>query len=174
MNEHPTHSTSEKNKKYKMMSSIAIIVLSLVAVAAVGYSVYAWQQTAGLKNDLSAKESQYKTLASENATLKKSAPTTKEEKKEQVVPPTEQELVRQAAQNYTDAQVLDTKYVVKVSKIKGEFASAGVAPAIEPTRSVMGLILKKANGSWVVIHEGQNPPEQNVITQFAIPKEFVS
>lgn len=172
MNEQPTFTppaepTKTNSKAPKGLKIFGIIILVIVALGGVGYSVYAWQQNAKLTSDLSKKENDNKNLSNENASLKTSIDSMDHEPAA-----TDQEAAQKAAQNYVDAQVLDMKYVATEPVVKGDFASSGVAPASKPSFVGIGLILKKVNESWVVIHSGQNGPDQDTVTKFAIPQEF--
>jgi uncharacterized protein HemX len=177
MNEQPTLTPQpqvQQNKSRKGLKMFFVVILSLLAIGGAGYSVYAWQQNSTLKNDLSQKENDNKKLVEENETLQKPTDATvgNDDAQTTVVP--DKELAQKAAQNFVDAQVLDMKYTVTAPEIKGNFASSSVAPATQPTHIVNGLLLKKVNETWVVIYDGQNGPDQETITRFAIPKEFQS
>lgn len=172
MNEQPTYTPpiepQKANKKTsKGLKVFGIVILAILALAGVGYSVYAWQQTASLRSDLTQKESDNKSLVGENTSLKASIDDMNHEP---VV--SDQDSAQKAAQNYIDAQVLDTKYVAVVNSVKGNFAAAGAAPSSNPSHVVVGLLLKKVNESWVVIYSGQNGPDQDTVTKFAIPEEY--
>jgi len=72
MNEQPTFQPAP-NKNRKVLKITAIVVVSILALAAIGYSVYAWQQNTRLQDDLAHQEQESKKLADENAELKKEA-----------------------------------------------------------------------------------------------------
>jgi cell division protein FtsB len=160
------------HKNHKGLKVFAIILLALLAIGSMGYSVYAWQQNTSLTSDLSQKQNDNKKLNEENVALKSSASDTADEQDTPVL--SDQELAHKAAQDFVDAQVLDTKYIATSPEVKGNFASSGVAPSSQPSHIVSGLLLKKVNGDWVVIHHGQNGPDQDTITRFAVPEEFRS
>jgi hypothetical protein len=173
MNEQPTYTpptepTKPNSKVSRIVKTLGIVLLVIIALGGVGYSVYAWQQTSNLSSNLDKKEIDNTKLRNEISSLKASIEDMNHESDA-----TDMELAQKAAQNYIDAQVLDTKYVaIAPASVKGDFASFGVAPASKPSFITQGLIVKKINESWVVIYSGQNGPDQNIVTKFAIPKEF--
>ncbi|HEU5122239.1 MAG TPA: hypothetical protein VFT59_05325 [Candidatus Saccharimonadales bacterium] len=165
--------TEQPKLKHKGLKLFVIILLSFLAIGSIGYSVYAWQQNSRLVNELSHKEDDNKKLRDENAALKHA---TKAMSYEQQDSPqaSDHELAQRAAQDFIDAQVLDMKYIATSPEVKGNFASSGVAPSDQSSHIVSGLLLKKTNENWVVIYDGQNDPDQDTITRFAIPEEFRS
>lgn len=174
MNEQPTITEQpgvSSNKNRKGLKIFAVVLLSLLVVGGVGYSVYAWQQNTSLSSTLSQKEDDNKKLSEENTSLKNSVNSANDEQKLAL---SDQELAQKAAQDFVDAQVLDTKYIATLPEVKDNFAFSGVAPSSQPSHIVSGLLLKKTNGNWVVIHHGQNGPDQDTITRFAVPEEFRS
>jgi archaellum component FlaF (FlaF/FlaG flagellin family) len=75
MNEQPTSqpTQSNANKNRKVLKIVVIVLVSILAVAAIGYSIYAWQQNTRLQDDLAQQAQESKKLAEENADLKKAA-----------------------------------------------------------------------------------------------------
>jgi len=60
---------SEK-KKSGAVKAVLIVLLVLLAVAGIGYSVYAWTQNNALQSDVSNRDAQIKTLSTEVSSLK--------------------------------------------------------------------------------------------------------
>lgn len=73
MNEQPTFQPQGQSprKNRKSLKITAIITASILVLAVLGYSIYAWQQNANLQNELVQQEKESDNLAKENADLKK-------------------------------------------------------------------------------------------------------
>jgi hypothetical protein len=76
MNEQPTYTPptepiKSNSKVPKILKTLGIVLLVIIALGGVGYSVYAWQQNNSLTSDLKQKDSDNKRLADENEELKK-------------------------------------------------------------------------------------------------------
>ena len=171
MNEQPTLQPIQQkpNKNRKWLKITAIVLVSILAVAAIGYSIYVWQQNIRLQNDIARQDDDIKKLSEENGSLRKSPDITSEQSE---IEPTDLQLAQEAAQLYVDAQVLDEKYVAKITEVEGSFASGAIASQAHPEHFVMGMLLKKVDDFWVVIHQGQNGPDEATVTRFAVPEHF--
>jgi len=70
-----------------------------------------------------------------------------------------------------------TKFTVKIFKQNETFAYAGVSVAASEDPNGGGgyaSILKKVDGQWVIIFQGQDTPDETTIKQYSIPSEYQS
>lgn len=168
----------KKSKKAK----VTIIILAILLAAALGYGAYAWWQNNESQNKAAEQQSAAQTLKEENTALQERAVKAENErdtlakepkKPEEPAQPTDEQAVETAAQNFADTIVKkagssETHSIGQI-KVNGIFATALVSSKGTEGGGGFGVILKKANGAWVVIHDGQNGPDKDTASRFGIP-----
>jgi hypothetical protein len=94
----------------------------------------------------------------------------------QAKPVSENDRVIEIAKAYTDAgdfgEEKSTTYEFSINRLEGEFANVSIKHSEIGISTVSGLLLKRANDTWVVIFSGQNPPDQETINRYSIPEWF--
>jgi hypothetical protein len=159
-------------KRFFASKGFAVFLTILIVAPLAAASAYVWEngrandQQTVLKGQIDTLRLQVSDLQAAQTTAPPPPPT--------AAAPSDNDLVIAAVKaNCSAPNGIDiSKGSFAVKKLTAPFATA----TVNCTGSAGGAltILKKVNGSWVIIYQGQQAPGKDIIDKYAIPKDFQS
>lgn len=167
----PAVAPAQPVKKHSKALSFVSILFLLMLLAA-GVMTYLWydqkSQVDSLRADVEAAE---KTAAD----LRENATKVDNPDEPVAVEMTDDDQIKEATITYqhTFKATEKTQYAVTITKKEAEFARVSFAP-IPSEGGGAACLLKKVDGTWLVLFCGQSTPEQSELDKWGVPKTFMT
>ncbi len=172
-----TPNPSMGNAMPKKSVNVWMIVAIIFILISIGLGVYGFITIRNQNNKINSLNSQVSDLQNKKKTLEDAAAAAAKAVVSSANTKSDSDLINSSVVNYLEAaEGSKNNQTFKVESVKintaKTFASVGVGVLENGQRtSGFNVVLKKVNGSWIVISQGQQSVPEDV-TKYGIPNDF--